>query len=168
MKIVLLIGLVLLLICLILLVFLLISPLWLIVDSRTDVYWLGWNTWMCAKLSRKAESWGIQIQLPFWTKRFELEKIMFSRRKRLKKSGKSSNPKFNWRKAQKIWKAVQIKDLRLILDTRDVVLNAYLYPVFELMRMGTRKIIRINFTGQNEVCLKANVRMINLLKAGYL
>jgi hypothetical protein len=168
MKIVLLIGSLLLLICLILLVYLLISPVWLIIDSREGNYWLGWNKWMRAKLSKKAESWGIQIQMPFWTRRYELEKMMFSGRKRLKKSGDKAKTRFNWRKALNIWKVIQIKDLRLILDTRDVVLNAYLFPVFELMRIGTRKIIRINFTGQNEVCLKANVRMINLLKAGYL
>jgi hypothetical protein len=168
MKIILLIGIFLMLVCLTLIVYLLTSPIRLNIDSRKGNYRIGWNRWMYATLCRESESWGIRIRLSFWTKRFELEKMMFSGRKRLEKSDSKSKTKFNWLKAKKMWKAIKISDLRLIIDTHDVVLNAYLFPVFELMRIKTRKLIRINFTGQNEICLKANVRMINLLKAGYL
>lgn len=168
MKIVLLIGSILLLICLILLVYLLISPVWVIIDSRIGKYWLGWNKWMCARLTKEQSEWVIQLQLSFWTRRFEVEKLIFSRKKKSKKSGRKVKSSFDWRKAKRILKVIKIKDLRLIIDTRDVIINAYLFPVFELMRIGTRKVMRINFTGQNEVCFKANIRMINFLKAGYL
>ena len=168
MKIILLIIALLVLICLIILIYLLISPVWLIIDSKENKYWFGWNRWLNARFTEESKTWGVRISLPFWTKRFELKDMVFSEKGSMKRIRSTVKQSRNGRKMWKMLKQIRIKDLRLVLDTRDVILNAYLYPVFELMRIGSQKLIRINFTGQNEICLKANFRMINLLKAGFL
>lgn len=168
MKIVLLIVVLFLLICLIVIAYLLISPIWLIIDSRENKYWLGWNRWMNARFLEESTHWGIRIHLPFYTKRYEVEEMLLSKKKNLKRLDTKSKRTLNWRKAGNIWNKLKIREFRLVVDTHDVVLNAYLLPVFEVLSVGIRKPIHINFIGQNELYLKANIRMINFLNAGFL
>lgn len=164
MKILLIIVSIFVLICLGLLIYLLVSPVRIILNSTTGKYWLGWNSWIAAEISEEHNDWGVRFRLPLWSKWIAFSTFLSTKKKRPKKSEKKS--KFTIAKAKKLFGAIHIDELYLLVDTQDVIWNAYLFPFFECIRRTTTCKAKINFQGKNEIKLLASGRIFHFLKAG--
>lgn len=154
------------LICLILLIYLLISPVRIILDSNTGKYWLGWNAWLAAEVEKENNNWGIRFKLPLWSKWVAFSNLLNKKEKRRKKKKKKKS-KFTLAKAKKMLGLIKIDEFKLILDTDDVIWNAYLFPIFEFIRRSKTYKTKINFQGKNEIKIIASGRVFQFLKAGF-
>ena len=150
----------------------LLSPLRFTIDSNHGIASVGWNKWMNAKVSREDENWSLRLRLPFWTKQWHVEELIREAgRKRLDPlvkapSKKGSHSKWTWARFKRIMRQFRIREFKLILDTDDFILNAYLTPVFEIISGLTRWRMRINFNGRNELKFSGDIRIFNALVAG--
>jgi hypothetical protein len=170
MKILAIIAVILLIIILVIVTYLLVSPIIVLLDSDKGIMFIGWNRYMKAEFSGINDEWEIKVKVPFWQKRFSLFNILTSNgsnksRKWKKTLGKSRFVKWNRRKFQRIIRQIKIEEFKLLLDTDDYILNAYLTPIFELINYRSRYYTRVNFIGKNGIKLKAKGRIISLLYA---
>ena len=171
MKIFLLILCILLVLICFLLVYLIVSPVQVQIDSTKGIYWAGWNRWFCISLVHERNNWRFKIKLFFWKKYYSVERLFLrkpSKRKRKPKSKKRKRKAFTAAKARKLFKSIKIRELIFNLDTEDVIWNARLYPIATLLSVASGHPFRINFQGKNLIRIKAESRLINILKAGYL
>lgn len=179
MKIVLFILVVLLVIIVGTLLFFLISPFKVIIDTREGIYRLGWDRGVNASAFHFKEEWGVRLNIFGWKKDYGFEDL-FQRingpkepekqiqKEVRKKRKKTSRFRFSIRKLRRILRKIKVKQFQLEFDTEDVILNAYLLPVFEAIRFHSREKFstRVNFLRRNILRMNVQARMINVLKAG--
>jgi hypothetical protein len=97
-----------------------------------------------------------------------LKKQMMGRERKGKEAGRAriwkKRPMRFWKKGRRMLASFQIRRFRLLLDTDDFILNAYLYPVFVFLS-GKNRYLAINFTGRNAVDILATNRIWRMLWA---
>jgi hypothetical protein len=89
-----------------------------------------------------------------------------------KKSGKKSKPHiWNWNRIKflinVVWQSIKktkVKKLYLDLDTHNVIINANLYPVFELMNERPRINLNVNYAGNFVLSLDAQNNLWNVVR----
>jgi hypothetical protein len=68
------------------------------------------------------------------------------------------------RKMRAVLRSFHVTRFELDLDTDDVVMDAYLYPLFFLLS-GKRSRLLIRFDGQSSLVLEANIRIVRIVRA---
>jgi len=91
------------------------------------------------------------------------------RKKEAKK--KSNSDRWTWNRLKFLiniaWKSInksKVKKLYLDLDTRNVIINANLYPVFELMNERPRINLNINYSGNFALSLDVQNNLWNVIR----
>ena len=184
MKTALLILLILIVLLLLLMVYFLVTPFHLVIDTRRGIYWAGWRYLANVDIDGVEENWGVNLHLFGWTRRYRIDEWALNRDpfglrvsekhedgsggEKRKKKGRESI--LSARRALRILRQFHMRRFRWELDTDDVIVNAYLTPVFEAIRFWSRGKYqtRINFTGRNSLEVNGDTRIINLIRAGYM
>jgi len=183
MKIALLILLILLGLVIVVLMYFLVSPFRLTIDTRIGLYRAGWRHLAYLDVAGEADEWGLNLYLFGWKRRYAIDELIFTKKpvgvrvtEHEVRSGRRQRNKrpralsFSGKRMFRILRQFHMNRFRWDLDTDDVIVNAYLTPVFEAIRFWSRGkySTRVNFLGRNSLILDADTRMINLLRAGYL
>ncbi|MBT8261556.1 MAG: hypothetical protein KJO05_01960 [Bacteroidia bacterium] len=158
---------------LLLLGYLLWMPVVLKIDTDTNEYYLQLKGLAKASvLGDDKEVLKVKLNVLFLNFNFyPLRKRKASKKKKLKaKKGEedAEKKKRNWtnegRRAWRVLKTFEIKQLLVELDTGDYVLNAKLYPVFFMLNRWQGS-FAINFTNRNRLALIVQNRPIYILKS---
>lgn len=160
---------------LLLLLLLLIAPFRLIVDSRQQIFRFNWQPIGMAQLQMTEDDFVIRFKLFFWGMERSLLKMISSKKeeaekkekqaKRSKKKNSKKGFQFIRTRIIPVWKSFKLEKLRLQLDTDDYCRNAYLAPVFHLLSNGKNRQLSVNFSGDIELILIVQNRLIRILKA---
>jgi len=153
----------------VLFLYLLISPIRVILDSKEGYFFLGWNKWLKARIEPDLENLGMEVQIPFWRRKYKFDQMIASRRaSKAKTPIKRKKKRFNlnWAKLKKILAQIRVKEFRLICDTDDFIMNAYMIPFMEFLNFKKGYNTHMNFLGKNEIKIEAESRIYNMLKAG--
>jgi hypothetical protein len=136
---------------------------------------MQWGRFINARLADENNNWGVRLKIPLWSKHYSLQEIIFNRKKeqpaidsKSKVKAKARNNKLNFKRIARILRQIKIRRFTLSIDTTDVIYNAYLIPIFELIRYRTGYQTQINYLGINRIVLNAESRMINLIIAGFI
>jgi hypothetical protein len=161
------------------LLFFLISPFKMIIDTREGIYRLGWDRGVNARAFHFKEEWGVRLNIFGWKRDYGFEELVKKingpsepekgiQKEVRKKRKKTSRFNFSIRKLKRIVRQIKVKQFQLEFDTEDVILNAYLLPVFEAIRFHSHERFRtrVNFIRKNMLRMNIQTRMINVLKAG--
>lgn len=135
---------------------LLFSPLELQIDTKTPHASFRWINIGKAMISYERDRWWVSIRILFFYKRWELEKLIFRKRKK-RKTGKrikkETTRRTDWlRKIVNIIKSFKVVKWQVAIDTGDTTENAWLYPLNFLP--DTRKHCYINFSDENYLMIK--------------
>jgi len=146
--------------------FLLVSPLFILIDSRHDVYGLRW--WGIGRVAVVFDDryvFGIRARI------FFLKKTFFPFRPRVGKSKPEKpvtrkavprRPSAMGRRMVNVLRSFHVNAFRLDVDTGNPVTNAWLHPLFYfLQRKGLR--VAVNYTGNNRVVFMARNRLVNMI-----
>jgi len=132
---------------------LLFSPLELQIDTRTPHASFRWISVGKAMISYECDRWCVTIRFLFFYKRWELEKLIFRKRKTGKQIKKETRRRNDWvRKIVNIIKSFKVVKWQAAIDTGDTIGNAWLYPLNFLPK--TRKHCHINFSDENYLMIK--------------
>ncbi|MBK7410304.1 MAG: hypothetical protein IPL49_07665 [Saprospirales bacterium] len=140
---------------------LLILPVVIEVNSDRGVYRAHISGLINIQLLPGSDGWKMVLRLFWWKKEWTAQMLWRRKQGKTKKSGKRTRklrPATVWRKARRLLASFQIKRFRLIVDTDDYILNAYLYPVF-IFLTGQNRYLAINFIGRNSVDIFITNRM---------
>jgi len=159
---------------LLLLTFLLFAPLRLEINSLSKYCRISWGKLIQAKLLFLADDILLQFQVVFYKKNIYPLKFIFQKKEQKekpkpkeKKKRKPTNYRKNIDLVKKIMRSFKVKKCRVVLDTDDYVLNAYLFPVFYFLNNKNRQ-FSINYQGKVECHLLIENRgiwvLISLLK----
>lgn len=141
------------------------APLVLEFDTRRSVYRLDWWYLLRAWVEPAENDIFIHGQVLFFRRRWSLIELLARRRehkdetkkpKRKKKSGR-----FGWKNVKRLMKTFSVDRFDIAVDTGDVVLNAMLFPIAEVLHyvLNVRhKGFHINFIGDNHLDLKISNR----------
>lgn len=154
---------------------LMFAPIVLCVDTSRQQYYLWWRSIARAELVPSTDSWLLRFRFFFWTYAFDLlrpDTWPDGRKKKVsdrpKKGRKQRKKRFTLRRIPlRIWRVLQSfqwQENRIHLDTDDVVQNAYLYPLFAVLRSPQRD-WQINYEGRVDIVLKAQNRPFRMLRA---
>lgn len=147
---------------------LLLIPIQLRIDSIKGIYQMEWKNLVRANLLFENEEPIARLKIFFWEKDLHLLKTQISSKKvskERKKKAPKQKKKFDFRKKfNRLMKAIQVNQFFLNIDTDRYIWNAYLYPLFFLLRKEKRD-ININFQGNVELLLEIQSRPIKILYA---
>ncbi|MFI5187142.1 MAG: hypothetical protein ACHQF0_10480 [Chitinophagales bacterium] len=133
---------------LLLLCWLFFSPLEFQVDTRTPQASLRWISIGTAIIIYENDKWLLKIRVLFFSKQWDLEKLLF-KEKKIKRIKKVK------RKRKNIWfgkflnliKTFRVTKWQIAIDTGDCIKNAWLYPLN--FYPSTRHHLLINFSDEN-------------------
>lgn len=149
---------------LILIAWFLVSPIVLNISSRDDLYEISWKTIANARLIVESNEPKIIVQILFWTKVFYPFRYRDKEKKEVspvrKKKKKSTGP---WKKKGiRLLRSFEVKAFRLILDTNNMIYNAYLYPIFYFLSKNNKQ-LGISYQGESELLLVVKNRPYRIL-----
>jgi hypothetical protein len=102
------------------------------------------------------EKWLLKVQVLFYYNEWDLEKLIFGRKKKkkatksVKEKRKSTVNKFN--RFLRVLKTFKIMEWQIAIDTGDPIRNAWLYPLYFSRRAW--KHLYINFIDENYLVIK--------------
>lgn len=152
---------------LVLLVFLIFTSIVLKIDTYNNQYYIQvWGIVKCSILWQEGVL--IEFKTPF--NKFKIdpfapEKDKEKKELKHKKSDKDKEVSFkNFKKGYRVLKSFKIKKLKVDLDTSDMILNGYLYPVFFFL--NTKKVhMNINYYGQVGLLVHVENRLARIIWA---
>jgi hypothetical protein len=155
-----------------LLLWLLFSPLVLQVDTRRNEYTFYWLGLANVKLVPLNDDLLLRLRLPFWRKDFSILQLLTksNQNKQNRTREVPSNQKqkskwrFSWTRIHKVFRSFRVQYFRMEMDTDDYVMNAYLYPVCNLLN-APNHYVTINFQGRNQCAFRVQNRIVNILIA---
>lgn len=161
------------LVLLFLLGWLLLSPLEICINSNKNDYHLKWKGIGEARIVILPMDLIFRLKIAFWKKDWSVMAIKFQKDKTEKKKtkAKKKKKKTNTRKMLKLGKRVlgsfTVEEMRVNMDTRNYILNGYLFPVFfHITRFFKgNPSLTINYKGKTEVNLLIRNRLINMIYA---
>lgn len=134
-------------------------PLELEINTLKQVFEIRAGKIFKAGITAGETTIGVYLQFPGWRKYFSLLPPGTGRKKTKKRkpavTGKRRPKRIKNmpRKMLAVLKTFKVKQLELNIDTGDYVTNAYLYPVFYMIKLKTRRNTAINFNGENYLVL---------------
>lgn len=145
---------------LLLLLTILLAPFELRLDTISGDYCLRWRGIASLRLTGEVRDPVVRLWLLGWRRKYHLLELGGGKKKkereaepterRPKKRGRP--PWLTFRLIRRLLRTFRVHRLRLLLDTDDYVLNAYLFPVFHQLSKRNRQ-LTINFSGRNELAL---------------
>lgn len=148
--------------------YVLFVPLVLVIDSRRKIYRMNWGP-ARVSLITEGEHLGYRMDLPFWRREGRLADLFDTapRGPVRDRTGASIPVRsgVRWRPSlPALLGSFHVRRFHWSLDTGDALWNAWLFPLFHLLRLGGRD-MSISFTGRNELeCIVEN-DLYRLLKA---
>lgn len=146
-------------------VVLLTLPFRVEIDTTREIFEAKWLGIFGIRAVPEAEKWRLFFRIFFFEKEWFPEKgsPKKGRREPSKKSAsKKKKPPFSlrqmWQLAKNMFRAVQVKHLKINWDTDDFVQNAWLFPLFQFMSRGNRQ-LSINFLGRQELAILLQTRL---------
>ena len=133
---------------------LLLAPLQLQIDTRIPQISFRWISVGKAKIAYEQGKWWLRISVFFFAKQWELEDVIFKRRKKVKKNkpkAKTSHSKW-FRKLLNLIKTFRVTKWRIAIDTGDDVRNAWLYALN--FYPGVSRHFCVNFFDENYLLLE--------------
>lgn len=148
-----------------LLLLMLWMPLRLEIDTEADLFRLEWRSLVSGQWMPGPDGGYLMIRAPFFRRQLPVSQLMTSspekpkekqdtrrQEKVRKKTGKRMTLKQSFSLLGKILHTVKIRRCRVLWDTDDFVLNAWLVPVFLHIRRRNFQ-VDINFQGKKELSL---------------
>ena len=138
---------------LLLLIGLLLLPIAVEVNTDAGVYQVRLKGLAKIRLLPGPEVWKVRICLGRWKKEVEVFGTKEHKEEQVKKARKrtwKTRPATIWRKFRHLMGSFRVLRFRLILDTDDYILNAFLFPFFTLVSRKDRSVV-VNFTGRNSL-----------------
>ena len=134
---------------------LLIAPLEFQIDTRIPEASVRWKSIGRAVVTYQNEKWWLNVNVFFFRKRWDLEKLIFGKRKR--KIRKHHHKKKvvkrpGWvKRILNVVKTFRLTQWQIAVDTGDVTKNAWLYALN--FNQYTRRHLYINFIDENYILL---------------
>ncbi len=151
---------------------LLLTPFEICINSWDNDYHLTWTGIGEARVIVLPKDLLLRFRVAFWKKEYSIFEFKFKRDKKKPTDKKKKKPKKrNLNKTMQMVKHVlgsfTVKKLRLNIDTKNYILNGYLFPVFyHLTRFSKGKpSLMINYKGKTEINLLIRNRLINIFYA---
>ncbi|MCB9284946.1 MAG: hypothetical protein H6563_12790 [Lewinellaceae bacterium] len=135
---------------------LLLLPLEVEVNSERGIYRADIRGLLYFRLLPGSKGWKVLLRLFWWERDLTAWIWRAGKRKKAKKPGKRvwkmrpATAWKNWRKLYRLIASFQFRRFRLIVDTDDFILNAYLFPIVNFLCRKNRY-VAINFMGENSV-----------------
>lgn len=158
--------------CLLLLLigWLLFTPLVIRLDTVRAVYEVRWAG-MCAQPIMDDHGPGLRLIAPFIRKEIHFttsatSKVRGSGKEHERRGQRPSHSASlrSRRIVPRLIRSFRVRHFRLIWDTDDVLWNAWLFPIFHLLRLRGHD-VRISFTGHSTLQLTLENNIYRLLKA---
>lgn len=128
-----------------------LAPLELQIDTRTPQASLRWISIGKAILVYESDKWWLRLNVLFFHKQWDLEKLILEKRKKTKRQRPRKKKKVHktgrLKKFFNLAKSFRIIKWQLAMDTGDVIKNAWLYPLN--FSRYTRQHLYINFVDEN-------------------
>jgi hypothetical protein len=149
----------------------LVLPLRLIIHSTRNDYRLEWGNLVHTWVIPEQQNPRLALKVFFWKKEWTLWQVLAPSPKKQppkprkppkSRKKKSRSPQKTWKLVRKVIRSFRVKIFRFRLDTDNYVLNAYLYPVFYFLNLGSKD-WEINFQGETELDLLLEGRPIWVL-----
>ncbi len=155
-----------LLVLLLIFLLLLLAPFELRLDTISGDCCLRWRGIASVRLSGEVRDPVVRLWLLGWRKKYHLlelgggkEEEEGEAKQRERRPKKGGRPRWlTFRLIRRLLRTFRVHRLRLLLDTDDYVLNAYLFPIFQGFSKGNRQ-LTINFSGRNELALTVTNRI---------
>jgi hypothetical protein len=146
------------------LVVLLFLPFRLLIHSAHDVYLVQWGP-LHAGLYFAEGHVRYRVHLPFWTKEGGFSELLEPHGRKPRPARPHQRRATRWRPPiLTLLRTFRVQHFRWVLDTGDPLWNAWLYPLFHLIRQRGHA-VSISFTGRNEVELIMSNNLYRVLKA---
>lgn len=142
-------------------------PIELEIDTNRSIYRARWRGLLGFRGVPTESGWQWFFQFLFFEKKWKLQEKKPKppkKKKRKKKKGLPISPKQMFALAKKLIQTFKVIRFRINWDTGDFVKNAYLYPLFHVLSRGRRQ-LHINFTGNQELCIHLQTRLVLLAGA---
>jgi len=152
----------------------LFAPFYLEIDSTKGLFRLRFHHLISARILLEYSSLILEIKSPIWNKRIDLLAQNESKKKTIsedkipeKKKSKSRKKayKISFKKLKAMLRTFKINIFYVNLDFGDVFLNAKLFPIFLGLRLYTRKNLKVNFIGENEIKIEIENNMARIIWA---
>jgi len=131
---------------------LLFSPFEFQVDTRVPQAYFKWRSIGTAQAIYENEMWILRIRVLFFSGQWELEKLIFRKKKNKKvKKAKHRSNKRSPLKFLNLIKSFRVLKWELAIDTNDSIKNAWLYPLNFVP--FTRQHLFVNFSDENYLFL---------------
>ena len=149
-------------------------PLRLKVITAQSEYSLSWGVMVSGRYNHDQDIPNFELSILGIRRRWTFESVIRSMmQSAIQQTSERAEPNENgvrratrsnklFRRLQKLISAIQVRVLKMTIDTGDYALNGLLYPV--ALRNSSRKRIDINFEGINELEMELDMRPIALLK----
>ena len=151
-----------------LVIYLLWTPIVLLIDTRTNQYYIQLKGFVKASiLSDKEEIVRIKMKVLFLTFKFyplRRKKNATESKKIKKHNTKNSSKRIQFRKFIRTLRTFKIKRLFINIDTGDCISNAKLFPLFAFLNQ-TKGNFQVNFEGRNQMVLHMQNRPIHIIKS---
>lgn len=136
------------------LVWLFFAPVLLQIDTRIPAVYLRWITVGKAKLVYEQDKWWLRISVFFFSKEWDLSKLTYERKKRVRKvKPKRRTKKPNWlRRLLNMGRSFRITRWQIAIDSGDGMKNAWLYPLN--FHPAFRNHLNVNFFDENYLFLE--------------
>lgn len=153
---------------------LLLAPLIISIDSQQEIIALKWKSIGGINGYIEEEHIILRYNVLFYKKETKINWIRLldnqlskkdkPKKSKQKKKNKKKKP-IDWRKKiSRVLSSFELKKCWINLDTNNYCFNAYLFPIFHIIR-GQNYAMQVNFNGKNEVVLHVKNRLIKLIIA---
>ncbi len=151
---------------LLLLLTILLAPFELRLDTLSGEYCLRWRGIVSVRLTGEVRDPVVRLWLLGWRKKYHLLELGGGKEKKEeeaepteRRTKRGGRPRWlTFRLVRRLLRTFRVRRLRLLLDTDDYVLNAYLFPLFQRFSSRSRQ-LTINFSGRNELSLTVTNRI---------
>ncbi|KAA3624739.1 MAG: hypothetical protein DWQ02_22700 [Bacteroidetes bacterium] len=160
------------LVILFILCWLLISPFEICINSAKNDYHIKWKGIGEAKILILPMDLLFRLRIAFWKKdwsvmEFKLKKDKKAKEKKPKKKKKKRDTRKMLRLGKRALGSFQVEKMRVNIDTRNYILNGYLFPIFFNIThfFKGKPNLSINYKGKTEINVLVRNRLINMLFA---
>lgn len=143
----------------------------LTVDSVQHMARLSWGRVVAAELTEVESLPVFRLRIFGWTRQRDVLRMLCqpgAKKKDKHEAGSKRHGKnrISMRRIVKLIRSFRVKRFRLVVDTDDYILNAWLWPVIEFLRSQGMD-ITVNFNGVNEMQLEVYNRPVRMLIAWF-